>query len=221
MSTISKYYTLGMDDLSEGVVIFKKCCNKIKTYQLINSNATEKFDKLHSDFLNTANSLLVNYNSMQFDEIESMCKTLIIINAKIQKLLLIKKYINNNKDNKKIRKQVGNELQNVNYMLPSFKTAHDIFFENHSYPFAILLLIVTLGTLIASLLIDKYYILAIIFISVLIVLLFGSLFFLRKCVMLDKIYRNINSNKYFERIKIKKANKSLNSIAHLFMRAKD
>lgn len=210
-----------MDDLSEGVVIFKKCCNKIKTYQLINSNATEKFDKLHSDFLNTANSLLVNYNSMQFDEIESMCKTLIIINAKIQKLLLIKKYINNNKDNKKIRKQVGNELQNVNYMLPSFKTAHDIFFENHSYPFAILLLIVTLGTLIASLLIDKYYILAIIFISVLIVLLFGSLFFLRKCVMLDKIYRNINSNKYFERIKIKKANKSLNSIAHLFMRAKD
>lgn len=221
MSTISKYYTLGMDDLSEGVVIFKKCCNKIKTYQLINSNATEKFDKLHSDFLNTANSLLVNYNSMQFDEIESMCKTLIIINAKIQKLLLIKKYINNNKDNKKIRKQVGNELQNVNYMLPSFKIAHDIFFENHSYPFAILLLIVTLGTLIASLLIDKYYILAIIFISVLIVLLFGSLFFLRKCVMLDKIYRNINSNKYFERIKIKKANKSLNSIAHLFMRAKD
>lgn len=221
MSTVSKYYTLGMDDLSEGVVIFKKCCNKIKTYQLINSNATEKFDKLHSDFLNTANSLLVNYNSMQFDEIESMCKTLIIINAKIQKLLLIKKYINNNKDNKKIRKQVGNELQNVNYMLPSFKTAHDIFFENHSYPFAILLLIVTLGTLIASLLIDKYYILAIIFISVLIVLLFGSLFFLRKCVMLDKIYRNINSNKYFERIKIKKANKSLNSIAHLFMRAKD
>lgn len=221
MSTISKYYTLGMDDLSGGVVIFKKCCNKIKTYQLINSNATEKFDKLHSDFLNTANSLLVNYNSMQFDEIESMCKTLIIINAKIQKLLLIKKYINNNKDNKKIRKQVGNELQNVNYMLPSFKTAHDIFFENHSYPFAILLLIVTLGTLIASLLIDKYYILAIIFISVLIVLLFGSLFFLRKCVMLDKIYRNINSNKYFERIKIKKANKSLNSIAHLFMRAKD
>lgn len=221
MSTISKYYTLGMDDLSEGVVIFKKCCNKIKTYQLINSNATEKFDKLHSDFLNTANSLLVNYNSMQFDEIESMCKTLIIINAKIQKLLLIKKYINNNKDNKKIRKQVGNELQNVNYMLPSFKTAHDIFFENHSYPFAILLLIVALGTLIASLLIDKYYILAIIFISVLIVLLFGSLFFLRKCVMLDKIYRNINSNKYFERIKIKKANKSLNSIAHLFMRAKD
>lgn len=221
MSTISKYYTLGMDDLSEGVVIFKKCCNKIKTYQLINSNATEKFDKLHSDFLNTANSLLVNYNSMQFDEIESMCKTLIIINAKILKLLLIKKYINNNKDNKKIRKQVGNELQNVNYMLPSFKTAHDIFFENHSYPFAILLLIVTLGTLIASLLIDKYYILAIIFISVLIVLLFGSLFFLRKCVMLDKIYRNINSNKYFERIKIKKANKSLNSIAHLFMRAKD
>lgn len=204
MSTISKYYTLGMDDLSEGVVIFKKCCNKIKTYQLINSNATEKFDKLHSDFLNTANSLLVNYNSMQFDEIESMCKILIIINAKIQKLLLIKKYINNNKDNKKIRKQVGNELQNVNYMLPSFKTAHDIFFENHSYPFAILLLIVTLGTLIASLLIDKYYILAIIFISVLIVLLFGSLFFLRKCVMLDKIYRNINSNKYFERIKIKK-----------------
>lgn len=221
MSTISKYYTLGMDELSEGVVIFKKCCNKIKTYQLINSNATEKFDKLHSDFLNTANSLLVNYNSMQFDEIESMCKTLIIINAKIQKLLLIKKYINNNKDNKKIRKQVGNELQNVNYMLPSFKIAHDIFFENHSYPFAILLLIVTLGTLIASLLIDKYYILAIIFISVLIVLLFGSLFFLRKCVMLDKIYRNINSNKYFERIKIKKANKSLNSIAHLFMRAKD
>lgn len=221
MSTISKYYTLGMDDLSEGVVIFKKCCNKIKTYQLINSNVTEKFDKLHSDFLNTANSLLVNYNSMQFDEIESMCKTLIIINAKIQKLLLIKKYINNNKDNKKIRKQVGNELQNVNYMLPSFKIAHDIFFENHSYPFAILLLIVTLGTLIASLLIDKYYILAIIFISVLIVLLFGSLFFLRKCVMLDKIYRNINSNKYFERIKIKKANKSLNSIAHLFMRAKD
>lgn len=221
MSTISKYYTLGMDDLSEGVVIFKKCCNKIKTYQLINSNATEKFDKLHSDFLNTANSLLVNYNSMQFDEIESMCKTLIIINAKIQKLLLIKKYINNNKDNKKIRKQVGNKLQNVNYMLPSFKTAHDIFFENHSYPFAILLLVVTLGTLIASLLIDKYYILAIIFISVLIVLLFGSLFFLRKCVMLDKIYRNINSNKYFERIKIKKANKSLNSIAHLFMRAKD
>ena len=221
MSTISKYYTLGMDELSEGVVIFKKCCNKIKTYQLINSNATEKFDKLHSDFLNTANSILVNYNSMQFDEIESMCKTLIIINAKIQKLLLIKKYINNNKDNKKIRKQVGNELQNVNYMLPSFKIAHDIFFENHSYPFAILLLIVTLGTLIASLLIDKYYILAIIFISVLIVLLFGSLFFLRKCVMLDKIYRNINSNKYFERIKIKKANKSLNSIAHLFMRAKD
>lgn len=221
MSTISKYYTLGMDELSEGVVIFKKCCNKIKTYRLINSNATEKFDKLHSDFLNTANSLLVNYNSMQFDEIESMCKTLIIINAKIQKLLLIKKYINNNKDNKKIRKQVGNELQNVNYMLPSFKTAHDIFFENHSYPFAILLLIVTLGTLIASLLIDKYYILAIIFIIVLIVLLFGSLFFLRKCVMLDIIYRNINSNKYFERIKIKKANKSLNSIAHLVMRAKD
>lgn len=118
-----------MDELSEAVVIFKKCCNKIKTYHLINSNATEKFDKLHSDFLNTANSLLVNYNSMQFDEIESMCKTLIIINAKIQKLLLIKKYINNNKDNKKIRKQVGNELQNVNYMLPSFKTAHDIFFE--------------------------------------------------------------------------------------------
>lgn len=39
--------------------------------------------------------------------------------------------------------------------------------------------------------------------------------------MLDKIYRNINSNKYFERIKIKKANKSLNSIAHLVMRAKD
>lgn len=221
MSAISKYYTLGMDELSEAVVIFKKCCNKIKTHQLINSNATEKFDKLRSDFLNTANSLLVNYNSMQFDEIESMCKTLIIINAKIQKLLLVKKYINNNKDNKKIRKQVGNELQNVNYMLPSFKTAHDIFFENHSYPFAILLLIVTLGTLIASLLIDKYYILAIIFISVLIVLLFGSLFFLRKCVMLDKIYRNINSNKYFERIKIKKANKSLNSIAHLFMRAKD
>lgn len=221
MSAISKYYTLGMDELSEAVFIFKKCCNKINTHQLINSNATVKFDKLHSDFLNTANSLLVNYNSMQFDEIESMCKTLIIINAKIQKLLLIKKYINNNKDNKKIRKQVGNELQNVNYMLPSFKTAHDIFFENHSYPFAILLLIVTLGTLIASLLIDKYYILAIIFISVLIVLLFGSLFFLRKCVMLDKIYRNINSNKYFERIKIKKANKSLNSIAHLFMRAKD
>ena len=176
MGTISKYYTLGMDELSEGVVIFKKCCNKIKTHQLINSNATEKFDKLRSDFLNTANSLLVNYNSMQFDEIESMCKTLIIINAKIQKLLLVKKYINNNKDNKKIRKQVGNELQNVNYMLPSFKTAHDIFFENHSYPFAILLLIVTLGTLIASLLIDKYYILAIIFIIVLIVLLFGSLF---------------------------------------------
>lgn len=178
MSTISKYYTLGMDELSEGVVIFKKCCNKIKTHQLINSNATEKFDKLRSDFLNTANSLLVNYNSMQFDEIESMCKTLIIINAKIQKLLLVKKYINNNKDNKKIRKQVGNELQNVNYMLPSFKTAHDIFFENHSYPFAILLLIVALGTLIASLLIDKYYILAIISIIVLIVLLFGSLFFL-------------------------------------------
>lgn len=41
MSTISKYYTLGMDELSEGVVIFKKCCNKIKTHQLINSNATE------------------------------------------------------------------------------------------------------------------------------------------------------------------------------------
>ena len=133
MSTISKYYTVGMDELSEGVVILKKCCNKIKTHQLINSNATEKFDKLRSDFLNTANSLLVNYNSMQFDEIESMCKTLIIINAKIQKLLLVKKYINNNKDNKKIRKQVGNELQNVNYMLPSFKTAHDIFFENHEF----------------------------------------------------------------------------------------
>ena len=131
MSAISKYYTLGMDELSEAVVIFKKCCNKINTHQLINSNATVKFDKLHSDFLNTANSLLVNYNSMQLDEIESMCKTLIIINAKIQKLLLIKKYINNNKDNKKIRKQVGNELQNVNYMLPSFKTAHDIFFDNH------------------------------------------------------------------------------------------
>lgn len=197
MSAISKYYTLGMDDLSEGVVIFKKCCNKIKTYQLINSNATEKFDKLHSDFLNTANSLLVNYNSMQFDEIESMCKTLIIINAKIQKLLLIKKYINNNKDNKKIRKQIENELQNLNYMLPSFKTAYDVFVENRCYPFTIFLFSMTFGSFIVSSIFDKYYIGTIIFIVAFIVFLIGSLFFLKSCVKLDKIYQNINSNKYF------------------------
>ena len=211
MSAISKYYTLGMDELSEAVVIFKKCCNKINTHQLINSNATVKFDKLHSDFLNTANSLLVNYNSMQLDEIESMCKTLIIINAKIQKLLLIKKYINNNKDNKKIRKQVGNELQNVNYMLPSFKTAHDIFFDNHCF---------TLLSFIFSTIYCGYYIFALFFIILLILLIIGSLIKFKKETNLDRIYRNINSNKYFERMKMKKANKSLNSIAHLVMRLK-
>ncbi len=211
MSAISKYYTLGMDDLSEGVVIFKKCCNKIKTYQLINSNATEKFDKLHSDFLNTANSLLVNYNSMQFDEIESMCKTLIIINAKIQKLLLIKKYINNNKDNKKIRKQIENELQNLNYMLPSFKTAYDVFVENRCYPFTIFLFSMTFGSFIVSSIFDKYYIGTIIFIVAFIVFLIGSLFFLKSCVKLDKIYQNINSNKYFEMKKMKNIKRAFKS----------
>ena len=220
MSAISKYYTLGMDELSEAVVIFKKCCNKINTHQLINSNATVKFDKLHSDFLNTANSLLVNYNSMQLDEIESMCKTLIIINAKIQKLLLIKKYINNNKDNKKIRKQVGNELQNVNYMLPSFKTAHEIFFDNHCFPITVTLFVITLLSFIFSTIYCGYYIFALFFIILLILLIIGSLIKFKKETNLDRIYRNINSNKYFERMKMKKANKSLNSIAHLVMRLK-
>lgn len=215
MSTISKYYTLGMDDLSEGVVIFKKCCNKIKTYQLINSNATEKFDKLHSDFLNTANSLLVNYNSMQFDEIESMCKTLIIINAKIQKLLLIKKYINNNKDNKKIFKVIKSDLEKLDYKIPSFKSSLGIVIENHCFltTFTLIISYFLVFTIVLLLNKDESFI---IFFMGLIVFAIISMIISHKSLKYDKLIRSINGNKYFETKKVRSLRKICKNIIMFF-----
>lgn len=215
MSTISKYYTLGMDDLSEGVVIFKKCCNKIKTYQLINSNATEKFDKLHSDFLNTANSLLVNYNSMQFDEIESMCKTLIIINAKIQKLLLIKKYINNNKDNKKIFKVIKSDLEKLDYKIPSFKSSLGIVIENHCFLTTFTLIISYFLVFTIVLLLNKDESFIIFFIG-LIVFAIISMIISHKSLKYDKLIRSINGNKYFETKKVRSLRKICKNIIMFF-----
>lgn len=215
MSTISKYYTLGMDDLSEGVVIFKKCCNKIKTYQLINSNATEKFDKLHSDFLNTANSLLVNYNSMQFDEIESMCKTLIIINSKIQKLLLIKKYINNNKDNKKIFKVIKSDLEKLDYKIPSFKSSLGIVIENHCFLTTFTLIISYFLVFTIVLLLNKDESFIIFFIG-LIVFAIISMIISHKSLKYDKLIRSINGNKYFETKKVRSLRKICKNIIMFF-----
>lgn len=215
MSAISKYYTLGMDELSEGVVIFKKCCNKIKTHQLINSNATEKFDKLHSDFLNTANSLLVNYNSMQFDEIESMCKTLIIINAKIQKLLLIKKYINNNKDNKKIFKVIKSDLEKLDYKIPSFKSSLGIVIENHCFLTTFTLIISYFLVFTIVLLLNKDESFIIFFIG-LIVFAIISMIISHKSLKYDKLIRSINGNKYFETKKVRSLRKICKNIIMFF-----
>lgn len=217
MSTISKYYTLGMDELSEGVVIFKKCCNKIKTYRLINSNATEKFDKLHSDFLNTANSLLVNYNSMQFDEIESMCKTLIIINAKIQKLLLVKKYINYDKANKKIFKVIKSDLEKLDYKIPSFKSSLGIVIENHCFltTFAFIISYFLVFTIVLFLNKDESFI---IFFIGLIVFAIISMIISHKSLKYDKLIRSINGNKYFETKKVRSLSKICKNIIMFFKR---
>lgn len=105
-------------------------------------------------------------------------------------------------------------------MLPSYKTAHDVFFENHCFPITVTSFAITLLSLIFSTIYCGYYIFALFFIISIILLIIGSLIKFKKETNLDRIYRNINSNKYFERMKMKKANKSLNSIAHLVMRLK-
>lgn len=217
MSAISKYYTLGMDELSEAVVIFKKCCNKINTHQLINSNATVKFDKLHSDFLNTANSLLVNYNSMQFDEIESMCKTLIIINAKIQKLLLIKKYINYDKGNKKIFKVIKSDLEKLDYKIPSFKSSLGIVIENHCFLTTFTLIISYFLVFTIVLLLNKDESFIIFFIG-LIVFAIISMIISHKSLKYDKLIRSINGNKYFETKKVRSLRKICKNIIMFFKR---
>lgn len=217
MSAISKYYTLGMDELSEAVVIFKKCCNKIKTHQLINSNATEKFDKLRSDFLNTANSLLVNYNSMQFDEIESMCKTLIIINAKIQKLLLIKKCINYDKGNKKIFKVIKSDLEKLDYKIPSFKSSLGIVIENHCFLTTFTLIISYFLVFTIVLLLNKDESFIIFFIG-LIVFAIISMIISHKSLKYDKLIRSINGNKYFETKKVRSLRKICKNIIMFFKR---
>lgn len=215
MSAISKYYTLGMDELSEAVVIFKKCCNKINTHQLINSNATVKFDKLHSDFLNTANSLLVNYNSMQFDEIESMCKTLIIINAKIQKLLLIKKCINYDKGNKKIFKVIKSDLEKLDYKIPSFKSSLGIVIENHCFLTTFILIISYFLVFTIVLLLNKDESFIIFFIG-LIVFAIISMIISHKSLKYDKLIRSINGNKYFETKKVRSLRKICKNIIMFF-----
>jgi len=215
MSAISKYYTLGMDELSEAVVIFKKCCNKINTHQLINSNATVKFDKLHSDFLNTANSLLVNYNSMQFDEIESMCKTLIIINAKIQKLLLIKKCINYDKGNKKIFKVIKSDLEKLDYKIPSFKSSLGIVIENHCFLTTFTLIISYFLVFTIVLLLNKDESFIIFFIG-LIVFAIISMIISHKSLKYDKLIRSINGNKYFETKKVRSLRKICKNIIMFF-----
>lgn len=217
MSAISKYYTLGMDELSEAVVIFKKCCNKINTHQLINSNATVKFDKLHSDFLNTANSLLVNYNSMQFDEIESMCKTLIIINAKIQKLLLIKKCINYDKGNKKIFKVIKSDLEKLDYKIPSFKSSLGIVIENHCFLTTFTLIISYFLVFTIVLLLNKDESFIIFFIG-LIVFAIISMIISHKSLKYDKLIRSINGNKYFETKKVRSLRKICKNIIMFFKR---
>ena len=215
MSAISKYYTLGMDELSEAVVIFKKCCNKINTHQLINSNATVKFDKLHSDFLNTANSLLVNYNSMQFDEIESMCKTLIVINAKIQKLLLIKKCINYDKGNKKIFKVIKSDLEKLDYKIPSFKSSLGIVIENHCFLTTFTLIISYFLVFTIVLLLNKDESFIIFFIG-LIVFAIISMIISHKSLKYDKLIRSINGNKYFETKKVRSLRKICKNIIMFF-----
>lgn len=217
MSAISKYYTLGMDELSEGVVIFKKCCNKIKTHQLINSNATEKFDKLRSDFLNTANSLLVNYNSMQFDEIESMCKTLIIINAKIQKLLLVKKCINYDKGNKKIFKVIKSDLEKLDYKIPSFKSSLGIVIENHCFLTTFTFIISYFLVFTIVLLSNKDESFIIFFIGLIV---FAIIFMIisHKSLKYDKLIRSINGNKYFETKKVRSLRKICKNIIMFFKR---
>lgn len=217
MSAISKYYTLGMDELSEAVVIFKKCCNKINAHQLINSNATVKFDKLHSDFLNTANSLLVNYNSMQFDEIESMCKTLIIINAKIQKLLLIKKCINYDKGNKKIFKVIKSDLEKLDYKIPSFKSSLGIVIENHCFLTTFTLIISYFLVFTIVLLLNKDESFIIFFIG-LIVFAIISMIISHKSLKYDKLIRSINGNKYFETKKVRSLRKICKNIIMFFKR---
>lgn len=146
-----------------------------------------------------------------------MCKTLIIINAKIQKLLLIKKCINYDKGNKKIFKVIKSDLEKLDYKIPSFKSSLGIVIENHCFLTTFTLIISYFLVFTIVLLLNKDESFIIFFIG-LIVFAIISMIISHKSLKYDKLIRSINGNKYFETKKVRSLRKICKNIIMFFKR---
>lgn len=193
------YYNFEIDCIKQAFPIIDSLKYSINEYQNINLQDKEQIKTYAKDFKEVSNRLITREGITDYTDYENSIKTLAIINAKIQATIYIYNLQN-------IDINIENYCKRINSLLAFTHTAKDIFMQNHSTKFILILISVILATLITfsiytnniNLLTISVLLLLLYFITVVLLLMV-----IRHYNSLNKINKILNNNTFLNSRKIK------------------